>query len=568
MSWRGLHLLILTIATPTVAGFAWLWYFNDPFVSDDHWYYLVPGWQMLYGERPVRDFVEYGAPLHHAIAAGVQLVGGRGILSEVVFSVSALAVCAGGVFLLGYRASGSTLLAVAGAAFFILNSPRLYGYPKALLAVLTIPALWAFADRPGRRRVTIIAALTVLGFLWRHDYGVLVALTFLVWLLFLGGLSWRQRVQYALVYTGFAFVFALPYLVYVELNGGLFRYVHTAAEWARLDTARTPMEWPSLFAASDSAAMAQTRGVLPRAAMVIQDNWVGWLYYGELLVPLVTVVLLATSQSAFRPAWPHASARIGAVAVLGLVLNAGFALRSPVEARLSDPVVPHAVLIPWLIAALAARRSDLRPRLRRLPVALGVLVVTAVTIVVLLTTMGVAATRAVSRHVEKIGLDRGFDEALQQTERLWTGMAHVLPIGLETPPVPDSLVTLAVFIRECTRPSDRVFLTSYLPQVLGLAERGFAAGLPPSPNRGGDPELQRLAVRRLQQQSVPVALVGGGPSWGNFRDDLPILTAYFDDHYYTAAEHVFEQRFGLQLLLRRDVAVARTFEPLGWPCAR
>lgn len=565
---RGVHVLIVTLATGTAMAMAWLWRFNDPFVSDDHLFYLLPGWQMLYGELPVRDFFEYGAPLYHAIAAAVQVFGGRGILSEVVFSVTVLAVCAGGIVVLGYRASGSLVLALAGTGFYILSSPRLYSYPKSLFAVVTIPALWMFIDRPGWRRVTIIAAITALGFLWRHDHGVYIALTFLVWLLCLVGLSLQRRLQYALLYIGLVFVFVLPFLVYVGVNGGVFSYFQTAVDWARRDVGRTPLAWPSLVEATDWPAVAQMRGFLPRAAAVIQDNWVAWLFYAELLVPLVAVVLLAASHSAFRPAWPHATARIGALAVLGLVFNAGFLLRSPVEARLGDPAVPHAILIPWMIAALAARPKDLRPWLRRPLVAFAVPVISTIMIVVLLTITALASSHDIARHVEKIGLDRGLDEALQQTERLWHGMAHAIPATLETPPAPDSLVTLTVFVRECTRPSDRVFLTNYLPQVLGFAERAFAAGLPPSANQGAGPELQQLAVQRLQQQSVPIAFVGGGPSWGNFREDLPILTAYFDEHYVSVAEQVFEQRFGLRLLLRRDVTVARTFEPLGWPCVR
>src|SRR6185369_12641247 len=73
------------------------------------------------------------------------------------------------------------------------------------------------------------------------------------------------------------------------------------------------------------------------------------------------------SRDGFRRTWPRAVPKLAAVAVMGGALDAGF-LRSPLEARLADPSVPHAILIAWLGAALwSLLRSDaeLRPSLRR-----------------------------------------------------------------------------------------------------------------------------------------------------------------------------------------------------------
>jgi hypothetical protein len=541
-----------------VTLFAWLWRFNDPFVSDDHWGYVLPGWQMLYGDLPVRDFVEIGLPLYHVVAAAVQVVGGRGLLAEVVFAVTVLAVCTGALFLLCYRASGSIAFAVAGAVFYVLSAPRFYGYPKILVTVVAIPALWAFADRPGWRRVTILAAITAFGCLLRHDHGVYLAIAFLVWLLCLTELSLQRRVQYVLFYAGLVCVFMVPYLMYVAITGDVLSYLSAAVDWARRDVGRTPLEWPSLTAVS---------GMLSRDAAMIQSNWVAWLFYGELLVPVAAAGLLAISPSACRPMWSHASAKVGAVVLLGFVFNAGFLVRSPIEARLGDPAAPLAVLMSWMLTAVVARLTDRRPGLGH-PVALAASVVATLMIVALLTVVALASSSGVSRHIERIGLDRGVGEALEQTERLWGGLAGAVPIGFELPLAPDSLTTLTVFVRECTRPGDRVFLTNYLPQVLGLAERAFAAGLPPYANQGVSADVQRWAVQRLRQQSVPIAFVGSGPSWGSFRHDLPILTAYFDAHYWSAGERVFDGRFGLRLLVRRDATIVSTFEPLGWPCVR
>jgi hypothetical protein len=112
-----------------------------------------------------------------------------------------------------------------------------------------------------------------------------------------------------------------------------------------------------------------------------------------------------------------------------------------------------------------------------------------------------------------------------------------------------------------------VFVQPYLPQVLGMAQRGFAAGFGDL-RRGffDEPEFEALALRRMRGQDVPVVLLDVEDSLENFRESFPVLTAYFDATYETAATHVFDDRFGVTLLVRKGVRTAREFEPLKWPC--
>ena len=60
--------LVIGALSFLVAVFSWLFRFNDPGgsfagLTDDHFFYLVRGWQILFGDLPVRDFVDHGAPL-------------------------------------------------------------------------------------------------------------------------------------------------------------------------------------------------------------------------------------------------------------------------------------------------------------------------------------------------------------------------------------------------------------------------------------------------------------------------------------------------------------------------
>jgi hypothetical protein len=81
------HLRAFATAAIAVAVFVFTWFFrfNDPNggfagLTDDHFYYLLRGWQILYGELPFRDFVDAGAPLYFYVSAAVQLLFGRGTL--------------------------------------------------------------------------------------------------------------------------------------------------------------------------------------------------------------------------------------------------------------------------------------------------------------------------------------------------------------------------------------------------------------------------------------------------------------------------------------------------------
>jgi hypothetical protein len=556
------HLAAAAIAIGIFA-FAWLYRFNDPggsfaFLTDDHFFYVVRGWQILFGELPVRDFVDHGAPLTYYTAAAVQIVGGRGTASEIAFCVTVLAVCAGGVFLLAARASGSWLFALSAAGFYILLEPRLYNYPKIAAYVLAIPALWACADRLDVRRIAVVSLVTVIAFLFRHDHGVFIAAAFAV-LVAIGQQAARgPGVRAAVTYAAIVAVILLPYLLFLQLHGGVISYFDTAAEWAARDRARAEVEWPGLLDTADASAPLPGATVIDRGVSAIRSNRVAWVYYGELLLPFVALGLLASARDAYRPDWANARIKIGVVIVLGMMLNAGF-LRSPLEARLADPSVPHAILIAWMAAALVA--------VARLPAPLWRKAVVCGGGAAFLSILAVAVTYDLPRRLEKAWMTDGLEAALERVAVVRDRELRAFPIAAAATSDPDDVLALSLYLRACTRPTDRVFMQHYLPQVVALAERGFAGGhadLRPGFFEGE--AMQQLTVSRLSRQSVPVALVGGGDTLGGFRQAFPIVTAYFDRHYVTGGERSFGDDLHVRLLVRRDRVPSGTFPLLGWPC--
>ncbi len=530
--------------------FAWFLRFNDPNGSfagliDDHFFYVVRGWQILYGDLPVRDFVDHGAPLHFYLAAAVQLLFGRGTLSELAFTTTMLAAGAALTCWLAARASGSIAAGLLGAAVHLSLFPRFYNYPKVLVYAAAIPLLWWMADRPGPWPRFWLAVTTAIAFLFRHDHGVYVAAAVALLLVLPPALSWKDRVRHAALYMVLTVVVLAPYFLFVQLNGGVASYIAQTASWAARERERTPMEWPGLF-----------------------ESPTAWWYYLELVLPVLALAVVAVSRDGFRPGWPNARVKIAIVALLGMLLNAGF-LRTPLDARLADPSVPHAIVIAWLAVAVPTMfgaQASWAPSLVRwrVPVATVLALVAAPMAVVVAATL----MRDTYERVDNAGLTEG-------PRRAWLGAASVARTvradwQLETwEPRPDrpELITLAMYLNACTRPDARIFVQPYIPQVLALARRPFAGGHADlRPGFFTTERDQRQILARLERQHVPIALLATDDSLENFRASFPLVTAYLDEHYTVAGTHVFDGRYGITLLVNTGERADRRFEALGWPC--
>jgi hypothetical protein len=383
-------------------------------------------------------------------------------------------------------------------------------------------------------------------------------------------LSWRERLRY-LVFCGVVTVALLsPYLLFIQANGGVGFYLEEASAWAARERERTPVVWPGLFDYPDGISDEAREGWIgSRAVAVVRDNSTAFWYYLEIALPLLALVVVAVSRDAFRPEWGRAAPKVAVVAILGVILNAGF-LRSPLNSRLADPSVPHAIVIAWLLVAVPRmlRRPDLwKPAVQRWRQPIAALVVVAA---LLLGSVIVATeSRNFERNLEVAGLTEGPRTALRQAGHVADTVRRdwELATWVDREDRPD-LLTLAMYLNACTPAESRVFVQPYIPAVLALARRGFAGGHADlRPGFFTSEASQRLTLERLRRQDVPVALLETGDSLRNFRDSFPLITAYLDEQYQVAATHVFDERFGITLLLKRDVRPTHSFAALGWPCA-
>jgi hypothetical protein len=555
---------------------SWLLRFNDPGgsfagMTDDHFFYVVRGWQILFGDLPVRDFVDQGAPLYYYIAAAVQWLGGRGTFSEIAFSVTILAVGAGLTFWLAAEAAGSIAAGLIGAALQVFLEPRFYNYPKILAYAFAIPAIWRFADRPTAYRRTAVALIAAIAFLLRHDHGVFVAGAMGLMLLFVPAMPVRERIRHALLFGATVLVLLAPYALFVEVNGGVASYLRQAAAWAERDRTREPVGWPGLFDNPDgvSEAARQSTGLV-HAVAVLRDNRIAWMFYTELTAPVAALVVLALVRCGARPDWPNATAKLAMVAVLAEVLNAGF-LRSPLEGRLADPSVPHAILVAWLCAT--AVRLITRPRAvvsarldRVVPVAATAGVVIAMAVVGV---YGTALTGNMYDRLDKATLVEGPGAAVRKALYMAGVYRTYWPLERWAKPDMSGPIRLAFYLRECTRPTDRVLLQYYMPQAFALADRAFAGGHADlRPGFFRTDEAQQLTIARLQRQSVPLVILETGDALENFRKSFPLITAYLDRRYDLVGDRALDERYAIHVLASRSIVPVRRYERLDLPCFR
>ena len=141
---------------------------------NDHFVHLSRARQILLGDVPIRDFFDPGLFLQYYLSSAAQLLFGYNQFGEAVLTISLVAFGTMLVFHLSAQLSGSRWLAAGAALLTVLAYPRLYAYPKVFLYVSAIGLVWLYARRGSRLQVILMAALTVVAFLLRHDHGVYI----------------------------------------------------------------------------------------------------------------------------------------------------------------------------------------------------------------------------------------------------------------------------------------------------------------------------------------------------------------------------------------------------------
>jgi hypothetical protein len=227
----GLAVLILV--------FAFTYRFLSFELTDDDYIFFTLGRQIAeFGEWPVRDLVEEGDPLHNVISAGLQAAFGHSLAGEVMFDLAMLSAAAALAFLLAADVSRSITIAVATAALAVLASPRLYDYVKAILPMCAFWLCFRYVERPSRATAIGMGIFTTIAFLLRHDFGIFTAAACAsaIAAVQVSARSFRPGPFVAYGAAGLAAV--SPFLVYLQMYGGVFTYVVTARQYVNREVSR------------------------------------------------------------------------------------------------------------------------------------------------------------------------------------------------------------------------------------------------------------------------------------------------------------------------------------------
>lgn len=214
----------LVVGTVAAVLAAFLFRFLSIEFTNDHFVHLSRGWEILQGEVPIRDFFDPGLILQYYASAAALLWSGHNLFGEALLTTGFISAGAGLTFIAAARLSRSFWVAAVATALAILSTPRLYGYPKVFFYVLAIVGAWHYTRRPQTRSLVVLAVITAIAFLFRHDHGVYIGIAVTTLLAVFHWQEPRRALEGLLRYGAVTILLLLPFLIFVQAEVGLFRY--------------------------------------------------------------------------------------------------------------------------------------------------------------------------------------------------------------------------------------------------------------------------------------------------------------------------------------------------------
>lgn len=498
--------------------------------TNDHFLHLASAQQMLFGEWPTKDFLDPGLPLMYAASALAQLLLGRTLLAEGILVTTAFALAAVMTAAAVRELTGSRALALIAAVLEIAIVPRAYGYPKLLLYATAFFLLQRYVTRPTTGRLLALAVATAVAFLFRHDHGIYLGVggVLAAWLA-LESDDLRGRARRAATFAGMTALLLAPYLVYVQIFGGLWSYVQVGLAFRAAELERQSFAWPTAF------------GQRPHEAA---------LFYGYWALPIAAALLVLAHRR--REDGGSMVARVVPICAVALLVNWTF-LRDPLTGRLQDAVVPAVTLGAWLMScAWRARRPWVWRPLSAL--------------LVVLFANSLVEVGATIDHASRAGLGASW--------RRWPGFMRVTASRLKAPHaekvmpsrVAAALQPFYLYVARCTTRRHRLLVAGNIPEILFFTQRAFAAGRPAFVQSYYDSEAyQQEALTRMSREAVPFVVMPGRSYAADFSTIFPLVATYVRERYVPLATFG-DADTGAQVMVDRTLSTAARDPSTGWPC--
>ena len=517
--------------------------------DNDHFIYLIRTDMLLGGEQPLRDFADAelrGAwpALTYAISAWAQQLGGRTLLPEAFLTAGGLAAASAGVFLIALRLSARWSAAVLAAATTVVMSPKLYNYPKVLMLALAAWALIAAVREPSLTRLTILALITVVAALFRHDLGLYIGVATIVALGVRHAGEWRATGRAMAAYAALTLLFTVPPLVSVQVYEGIPSYIQHSLTSVAAERARTPLVLSPLDVRAPFSG----------------ESLLHVTYYAFWAVPVLAA--LAWLAEVVVPSAPPLSAPDRAAGAglftLAVLANMSF-LRANLAERFGDAAVPVVLMAAWIVGRAVGWRS---------PVARAVLTVVPVVLIAQMFTAAYAFSD-VRRELDTSGLSDSWDKVARRYTSVKRELSALPPQHWDGPETESGILSAARYIATCTGPDDRILVVGPTHEILVLAGRKFAAGQPLFKlSMYTSDQDQRRAIARLDAQSVPVLVASAREFGDSLLEDYPLVARYLAGRFRDVGSIEVDEESRVRVFVDASRNPVRMDARLGLPCFR
>jgi hypothetical protein len=498
---------------------------------NDHFFYLAAAQQILDGDLPTRDFQDQGLPLMYATSVLAQMLLGRTLFAEAMVVALTFALAAVLTAAAVRELTGSRVLAVLAAVLEIAIVTRTYGYPKVLAYAAWFWLLQRYVARPTTGRLFALAVAIVTAFLFRHDHGIYLSIGGVITAWLAGHPERGGGVRRAATLVGMIAVLTAPYVIYVQVYGGLWSYLQTGLEFRAAELARQPHVWPSLF------------GDQPHHAALLYEYWT---------IPIAAALLLVAYRR--RDDARTIATRVAPMIAVALLVNWTF-LRDPLITRLHDAIAPAVILGSWLVACAWRARH---PWVWR-PVSSVLVVIVATSV------MQVGATIEQLDRASLLVTWRRLPEFLREVGSELRSLRAERQ--LSTSRTAYILSPFYAYVDRCTTRHHRLLVGGYAPEVSVFARRGFAGGQSVYMHGyyGGE-VYQRLVLQRLGREVVPFVLLPGDAAINQFYNGFPLVANYVRIRYTPLVTLGAEPATAVQILFDGSLPVAARDPETGWPC--
>jgi len=480
--------------------------------DNDHFLQLALAKQVEAGAQPLRDFsdaVSGGWPsLTYEFSALAQRWMGDSFQSEAALTVTGVAVAAVLTFVAG-AAMAPWPWALAMALLSVMLSPKLYTYPKVLVLAVAALLIVTYARRPRDAGAAALGACTAVAFLFRHDYAVYCAAGFAAVMAARHIREGGTMARRAAIAGAVALALVLPALIWIQAYAGLGEYVRNALEISAREANRTRLNsWPAFSLAGGQSLTA----LLWR-----EENTRGVLYYTLLALPWIgAAVVIVRARRGAEPWWTAALAGLSVLAWI----SAKFFLRGNLDGRFAEVAPAAAVLTAALLGAWTTRGLSTRGgHVARMAVAVAATAAIATCIVIL---QNVPAEFLSARLDSPVTAVRQAGIVYRELQALPGEMReHGQASRMEA----------ADYVHRCTKPTDRVLVFAYAPEVAVFAERLFAGGRAVfAPFYYARDKYSYDALNWLAHESVPI-MIAEPDEKSELYEDFPILADYIRREY-------------------------------------